>query len=98
MSFEVPPTSTNFKMRLASTETGNDTILGSDGNDTLLGGNGNDLILGEAGADRIEGGLGTDRLAGGGNGIPRDPADTILGSLSEINETFSFLNFDALLV
>ncbi len=78
--------------------TGNDTMLGGAGNDSLTGDDGADLILGEAGADTIVGGLGTDRLAGGGNGIARDPADTISGMLSEINETFSFMTFDALLV
>ena len=67
---------------------GSDTILGGLGNDSLLGGDDDDTVLGQAGNDKVAGELGNDRLAGG-SGVKKDNGDNVLGTLSEIDETFS---------
>jgi len=49
----------------AETETGIETIRGTDGDDTLTGGDGKDRIVGLAGADVLDGGADRDVLDGG---------------------------------
>lgn len=79
--------------------TGNDSLLGDAGDDTLIGGDGNDRLRGGVGNDLLRGGLGNDRVDGeggkdtvsGGNGVGKDPLDTVASGLGDlINELFVF--------
>lgn len=78
---------------------GNDSLLGEDGNDTLIGGEGNDRLRGGRDNDLLRGGLGNDRVDGesgndtvsGGNGIGKDPLDTVLSGAGDlVDEVFVF--------
>lgn len=75
---------------------GNDVLIGRGGSDTLLGGDGDDSLdagddadtaIGGDGSDTVDGGNGVDVLAGSsGDGVPT--GDTVLGDVSEIDESF----------
>jgi hypothetical protein len=61
--------------------------MGGDVADSLLG---CDTALGEAGADYVNGQKSRDTIAGGGNGVPADVGDTLVGPERERDELFAF--------
>lgn len=72
-----------------------DTLFGGDGNDTLLGASGNDTAIGGNGVDVVRGQGSTDVLAGGSGANDPDPADEVVGTSEEIDETFQLTPFPA---
>lgn len=82
---------------------GDDGIAGGAGDDLAFGNGGSDTLLGEAGNDTLSGGVQADIVLGGddddivrGNANPRDSlaggdgSDSIVGTVREIDEEFTF--------
>lgn len=75
---------------LLTGQSGSDTLLGGDDDDTLYGGSGDDTLLGEFGSDLVNGQGGTDLIAGSHGDGEAQNGDRLIGSESEIDESFIF--------
>ncbi len=75
---------------LLTGQSGSDTLLGGDDDDTLYGGSGDDTLLGEFGSDVVNGQGGNDLIAGSHGDGEAQSGDRLIGSASEIDESFIF--------